>query len=179
MAPVHLTGPIGFIGAFIAFNLVFAVYLSPLFPFLDACLAFFDTACNDVEKWAMGWNWAQIWLTLGTLGLLTFQAARNDNKLRRLCVYVNYMLFLDLGIFLFWGSKSNGNGVYSDTASRASFVACLVLLNVGSYQLRSGALSHAKGSPMKPSNPPAVALLVFILVLNAQIIHCALVGPQV
>jgi len=178
MAPaVHLTGPIAFISLFIATNLVFVVYLSPLLPFLDACTAFFDTACNNAEKWAMGWNWFFTASTLALLGTLTYLARFNDSKLRRLCTYVNYALFLQLGAYLFWGSKDSG-GVFEDAPSRVSFVTCLVLLNMGSYELRSGPLCQARSNPLRPTTPSGICLFIHIIVLNALIVSFTFHGAQ-
>ena len=176
MPPIKLKSPITFIGAFTAFHLVHVAFLSPLLPFLDTCSTFFDEdSCTDVDKWGLAWNGVAVTFALGILMLLAFQARKNENKLRRLCVYVNYALFLQLGALIFMGSTDTGGGM-SPFPFRVNVCATLALLSVGSFMLRSGPLAHAKANPYRPTTPSGGALMLHLIAYNMYALLCIFRG---
>jgi hypothetical protein len=103
------------------------------------------------------------------LSFLAFRARHNDNKLRRLCLFVNYGLFLQLAGYIFSSSNNLTSIAVQERSVRFGMVASMLLLALGGHNLRSGPLAPVSDGRMRLKNPADQALLAYVLVLNIDV----------
>jgi hypothetical protein len=91
---------------------------------------------------------------------LAFRARKKAQKLRRLSVFVNSALFLDLaGVVL--SKTTMPQGLF-----RISLISTNALILFGVFILRQGPLARATGNLWLPSKPADFTLLGFVVTFN-------------
>jgi hypothetical protein len=154
-------------------------WLSPLFSKLDSYHHFWGpsnvtaategldvTECTETEKYSMGWNSVPLGVSTVQLSFLAFRARNNEDKLRRLCVFVNYCLFLQLAGYIFSSNKDFNGVAFQENSVRVGMVTSMLLLALGGHNLRSGPLAPATHALWRLKGPADQALLAYLLVMN-------------